>query len=233
MVQKKPFLIDDSTEALLEQFDSLEEASGEEQYEQLNKDNVVYLFVRNFNLRPGKIQIPVTKLYKIYKLTTHSPITYTKFRLGLKDYIQIDKAMAFINTNMDEVMMVVAVEKKKTETLSQRSLKKYEKFLAANNIQDGTDLYITATSLYYFFDKWTYDNKLLGMPLRRFTKLTNLYLTNTKQITTDIHYGVDKKFYDGITEEEISKAKNWSQTLKTKQRKVSSTKRKLQPKESN
>lgn len=212
-MNKKLVLVEDSTEDLLTIIDQIEEQSGEEQLLGIQQ-NKTYVFLQRFKLRAGKNKIARKDLYTLYSKSSFQPTTNKKFYKELEALIPVEKGFALINKNLDNLVAEIKPEVKKTDTISSYLMRRFENFLKEHNIIDGTDIYISDKALYYFFDKWAYNKKTQVMWFNKFKRLTSLYLKNKKRLTNEISYGMDKQFYDNISTEEISKAKDWAKKYK-------------------
>lgn len=216
-MQRKPsLLIDDSTEDLLALVNELTDEN-----EEVLISNDTYVFLQTFKLKTGKFKVLRYDLYKLYKQTKIQTINALTFYTQLNEYIKIQKNYAYINRDLSDLIKEITIidVKKDKDALGLNYLNRYNNFLKSNNIENGKDIYISCKALYYFYDKWTYENKLKSMIYSKFKRLTEVHLENTKQLSSEISYGVSNKFYEKINEEDIKKAKDWAKKYKpTKQK---------------
>lgn len=213
-MQRKSLLIDDSTEELLASIDTLEEETGEQKLA-ASQSSPVYIFLQQFKIKPGKIKIKRIDLYTLYKKSVVAAIGKTSFMIQLKDHLPFDRIYCKINIDVSHLVEEASKDfHHKEETLNRNYLKRYESFMKANGIEDGHDVYISIKALYFFYDKWAYEKNNKTMLYSKFKRLTEVYLNNSKQLTAEPHYGLDKKFYEKITKEDIEKAKDWAKRFK-------------------
>ena len=211
-MNKKLVLIDESTEELLASIDELDEEAAEQTLD--SQDNKTYLFLQRFKLRAGKNKIDRKYLYTLYSKSTFEPISQQKFYAELLSLIPYEKSIVSINKNLDGLLKDIKPEYKNKGIISHYLMRRFEKFIDQNNIADGKDVYVSEKALYFFVDKWSYNKKIKSFRFMQFKKLLSLYLHNKKRLTNEISYGLDKKFYDKISTEEISKAKEWAKKYK-------------------
>lgn len=215
-MSKKPSLIDKSTEELLNEISMEDVDSNEESL--LEEFSAGFLFLRNYQIRTGDIQIKRTLLYELYKRSQMQPVSGPVFYKDIENYLKNDTKFYYINKELSGLVELLTSSIKKTKSkklsVTQHDLTKFGKFLVDLNIKSGNDLYIDIKSLYYFYDVWTYENKYQTTNFNKFKKLVNVHLEDPVFLTTSPSYGIDRTFYEKVSKEDIKKAKAWAKKFK-------------------
>jgi hypothetical protein len=215
MPQKKHLLTSKSTEELLEELEGSEEGP---EIDIAYADNPVYLFLQRYKIKPGKMLVHKKHLFTLYMKTVMAPISKAKFITELGEFLDVEGNSVYINQNIAEVNRASRLDAKKKVNnqliLSSKIMKKFEEFLKAFNVEAGEDVYITAKSLYYFYQQWTYETKKRPSSYRTVINLIPIFLKQPINITEEQHYGINKSILEKVTQEQIEKAKAWSKKYK-------------------
>lgn len=226
-------LKDKSTEELLNSINELDEPEDIELIDINISNTNVYNFMLRYELTSGIHQINKNLLYKLYTKSTVNPIRSSQFKKEVSTLLKDDQSYYYVNFDLNSLVLKlqndIKRKAKKTDSANKTVMDRFEIFMSASGLANGETLYISTKALYFFFDKWSFNNKRSTLGFYKFTRLLSLYFKTTKNINNVIHYGVDKtKFYEKTNEEDIQKAKDWAGKYKSpKQKKIPSSKPKL------
>ena len=220
MAQNKHSILNKSTEDLLKEIESLDEDDNETFAVDLN-DSSVLTFLVKYKIEPGNFEVAKNLLYLLYQKSVHFPVKQHSFKVTLNHTFNKNNKSYFINTNLNSLVAKfeqdIKIKRRKSVATSRLDLKRFDKFIESHGLSNGKTLYISNLVLFYFYDKWTYENKYPHLHLLKFKQLANIYFTNTKQLTNGAHYGLDKtKFYEKNNKEEVKKGKDWAKKNRNK-----------------
>ncbi len=209
--------------------DNIEElikiATTEEEIISPRVNNDIITFFNYFNIKPGKFKIKNEILYSIYRHWSKDPkerIPFISFvnKILEKDsrqnnFISVESIKLhqnlyeFLNKNLKPVKKV-------------RNFKNhFESFLNYYNFKSG-DFFVKESSMYYLYDKWTYENKNKN-PIGEITllKFCNMYLpTKTVKENNKIikYLGINKEIMKA-TLEQLEFASKWNEIRYEKRQK--------------
>lgn len=181
--------------------------------------NDILVFCSKYSIYPGNNPIRVQLLYKLYKLSTHHPVNYTRFKSFILDYlIYVTHTTMNLHVliNKDNLILSKEVEtlflKKKIYRINGLAVKRYEKamklFMEECNVSVGKSP-IEAETLYFFYDKWCYKRRKVSIPFISFKRLCTLFFTQKSTKTSECTIKINKSFLTNLPPEELATAKKW------------------------
>lgn len=191
-------------------------------FEGSTSDEQVFNFLSQFEVKEGDYSVSSRKLYFIYRTWALEPCSQRKFLYSLKGHFVsevISNVHWFkLNKSFNDLLAdskPYVERKKQSKFRSPYIQKQYEKFMKAHDIKAGKKYAINAMILYFFYDKWTYKNRLkqwLTYPL--FIKFSELYFKvkfiSPKPLLMTAVIEIDEAFFNKVSKEDIETAIQWS-----------------------
>lgn len=197
--------------------------------EQLSEHSVIQ-FLADFGIYPGKSKVSGTMLYKLYKnANPYKFVSSWEFHALLKGYLEHiieGKALRVIyllnrdtkNITLELTRFLSKKELKGESIKSKEYARHFERFLKRYILKPGQGR-IPVTALYFFYDKWKYnEDKKDRLTLRyiTFVKMIKMHFKTLKTKYYNCVVKIDREFFKQFTEEEIKIALNWAQIYSEK-----------------
>lgn len=186
-----------SSEELLE---ALEDSTTTEK----PTEHSVLQFLAEFNIKPGQEKISGRTLYKLYFYHTDEPVSTLEFHLILTSYFEYEKHNNdkgyYVNRKAkvitERLGYYLALKKQIKKTKNPHFRRHFENFIESHGLKRGTKN-IPAQALFFFYDKWQYENKLkTRLPYRVFTEMIKLYFDTKRTAKFWCVVKIDKNFLD-------------------------------------
>lgn len=188
-------------------------------------DSDVLNFISKFSIYPGTNKIKLSLLYRLYKLSFLNPVSNISFNKVIQDYVQYEmhneQLHVFINQDPLKLLESIKLEHRKATKRKRTDLKhdvRFEQFIKHYKIKRGLRP-VDSSTLYYFYDKWSYENKKREIPYSRFNALCRLHFETkvTKHIQCMAFVNVD--FFRSIPRPEMITAIAWGKKFRAKKEK--------------
>lgn len=197
-------------------------------------EHSVLRFLSEFKIEPGQTLTSGNLLYRLYRYNTEYPVSSKEFDLLLTSYLNYEiknnRNYYLLNNETDLLVKKLAeflVEKKKVKRVNNWPHRKhFEEFMLVHGLERGTKN-IPVHSLYYFYDKWQYSNKLrnrLGPIL--FTAMIRKYFDTKRTAKISCVVKINESFLNKLTENELKTALEWGKKFREKSKKKTSFKKK-------
>lgn len=201
--------------SILEQEDEVVETSTVSIY-----GTDVLEFFSFYNIRKGTDSVSKPFLYRLYKLWSNAPVRVTLFRNEAARYLDGNLRNHYVNQDVFQLSKRAQeiLDKGKRDRTKKKPYKAhFESFLKEYDIKSADDNYVTTSTLFFFYDEWTYKNKKKhGLSWHSFNNFCKLYFKQ-KRLTDDTTrwYGIN----DSISKDRLNIAKEWAQKYDGKKEK--------------
>lgn len=153
-------------------------------------EHTVLRFLSDFSITAGEEEVNGRTLYKLYYYHTEIPVSAVEFYLILCSYFKYQDNSAgrlfSLNTKAADITrslaMFLAARKEIKKTKNPYFRYHFENFIASNGLMRGNNN-LPAQALFYFYDRWQYENNYkTRLPYRTFIAMIRLYF-DTKRTT--------------------------------------------------
>lgn len=194
------------------------------------EDNSILGFYSKLGVYPGTNPVRLNLLYRIYKFNTVQPKRRSDFYTFSKDYLThyYVKDDPYVNINLpSEKLLVKLTDSFKNRRQGVRVNKHYrpalEKFFEEYKVKDGNKkpggVKIEASTLYYFFDKYTYENRKPHVPYEIYCNLLRLYFQIAKTHNVAVTLKVQPSFIKKVGKKQLEVAQEWGRKFRGKKNK--------------
>lgn len=187
-------------------------------------NNDMYAFVAEYNISAGDKRVNFEALCELLWLWRNKQrISKKKLRIFLENFITIKNNVCYVNQSLYELLLKFQ-PLFKSKIVIQSGYSKFSKahlreWMKHDKIKQGKDLRLSNTELYFFYDKWAYNNtKRKGTDYDVFCKYLDNALEYIATSNTMHYYQLSKAIYDNIKKEDIEKAKEWARQYDQKKR---------------
>lgn len=192
-------------------------------------DHSAIQFLADFGIYPGTSKVSGTILYNLYKnANPKNHVNSIEFHTLLKGYLEHttdkkERITYLLNRDTRTVTLELAKflrnRKPRGMNIDTKEYRKhFEKFLARFVLKPGEGR-IPAVALYFFYDKWKYNedtkNKL-NLNYMAFNRLIKIYFKTLKTKYYNSVVKIDREFFKQFTEDEIKIALEWAKKYSEK-----------------
>jgi hypothetical protein len=188
-------------------------------------EHSVLQFLADFNIEPGKVKINSRVLYKLYYYHTEEPVSPIEFNCILLGYFEsIDDSNGkrfFVNRPARDLTrklaQFLASSKAVKKTKNPHYRKHFESFLESQGLKSGT-INIPAQALFFFYDKWQYENKLkTRLNYKNFLAMIRLYFITKRTAREWCIVKINREFFDN-NKESLPTALEWGKKFNVKKK---------------
>lgn len=174
-----------TNEELLQELESLKEVEIEDITDR--SEDSILLFIRFYNIQPGKNKITSKEIYQLYSMWKQGSIESSrKFHLTLNKYLSSSESVdgKYYYINLDKINLQEKafdlIKKNKRPAYKKSQIKQhFDNFLNKYSIQPGKDknyIWIHISILFNLYDEWTYSiRKKNPIAKEEFYKFCKLY----------------------------------------------------------
>lgn len=189
---------------------------------ELSADNSILSFFSKYAIYPGNECIRLNLLYRFYKYNTIHPLNRAIFYQFAQDYLQFDhqgkRNEIYVYINRPALEFLVKLKtiykfKRQEKRVKRVYLPNLEEFFKEKKIKEGT-VKIDGSTLYFFYDEWSYNNRKAHMPYRIFTNLCKLHFTTVRTQQSDVVFKLSQYFIRSIPKERLETAIKWGKKFR-------------------
>lgn len=195
-------------------------------------EHSVILFLADYGIYPGSIEIESGLLYKLYKYNRYDDsCSGVEFNLILRGYLKyrqtVNKTYYYCNQDSKNLTKILAdfLQKRRYNKVNKKFYKEhFDKFCSQNNISKG-DVKIPTSVLYFFYDKWKYnvDNSKTTITYNDFTALLRVHFKTKRTNKYWVTY-INNEFFSSLKEGELDTAIEWAKKYNEKSKKTKKAK---------